>query len=116
VPLFFGAQAILAVASYLIVYVIVKRQKARLAQPRPATSVKKPQPYSLSRIEYQMILFGVVGFQILFDFFAFFAYAKGYSNIALAEIGASLVGFGIVYHMFRVGRVIESKLAAVVVR
>lgn len=63
-----------------------------------------------------MILFGVIGFQVLFDIFAFLAYAKGYSNIALAEIGASLVGFGIVYHMFRVGRVIESKLASVIVK
>ena len=116
VAVFFGAQAILAVASYLLVYAIVKRQKARLAQPRSGTPAKRPQPYSLSRIEYQMILFGVIGFQILFDIFAYFAYAKGYSNIALAEIGAALVGFGIVYHMFRVGRVIESKLAAVVVR
>ncbi len=63
-----------------------------------------------------MILFGVVGFQVLFDIFAFLAYAKGFSNIALAEIGASLVGFGIVYHMFRVGRAIETKLAAVSVK
>ncbi len=116
VAAFFGAQTILAVVSYLSVYAIVRRQRARMAQPRPPTALKKGKPYSLSRSEYQMILFGVVGFQVLFDIFAFLAYAKGFSNIALAEIGASLVGFGIVYHMFRVGRAIETKLAAVSVK
>jgi ubiquinol-cytochrome c reductase cytochrome b subunit len=116
VAVFFGAQAIIAIASYLTVYAIAKRQKARMALPRAASTGKKPQPYALSRIEYQMILFGVIGFQILFDVFAFLAYAKGFSNIALAEIGASLAGFGIVYHMFRVGRTIEAKLAAVIIK
>ncbi len=114
--IFFAAQGIIAAISYVVVYVIVKRQKARLTQPRPATPTKKSPQYALSRIEYQMILFGVIGFQVLFDVFAYLAYARGYSNIALAEVGAALVGFGIVYHMFRVGRAIETKLASVVVR
>ncbi len=116
VAIFFGAQAILAIASYLFVYAIVKRQKARMAQPRPPTTAPKAKPYSLSRSEYQMILFGVLAFQVLFDVFAFLAYARGYSNIALAEIGAALVGFGIVYHMMRIGRTLEAKLSAVIVK
>lgn len=100
---FFGGVTIVAAVSYGVVYswIGLTRPPGDHQAARPAP--RKWPVYRLSKNEFRTLLVGLLAFQLIFDLFALQNYIRGFANVVLLQIGAVLIAFGILFHLYRIG-------------
>ncbi|MGA2785404.1 MAG: hypothetical protein ABSF09_11970, partial [Candidatus Bathyarchaeia archaeon] len=70
---------------------------------RPSHSRKEFPIYKMSSNEWRAVVVALLGFQVLFDIYSSQAFFQGFKNILLLQIGAGLISFGILVHLYRIG-------------
>jgi len=99
---FFASVVFVGAVSYAGIYLWF-----RITAPPPGAPLahaRKQFPiYKMTSNEWRAIVISLLGFQVLFDIYSSQAFLSGFKNVVLLQIGAGLIAFGILVHLYRIG-------------